>query len=482
MKEHKKPIVWVIFVLAAILSIVFVQISRVQKEKALIGWLEQDEYSGILCFMHELSGFTEDNFLTYIGKKVIQREEPIKRLKDISRCMDEAFLKQPELSAVYLGLDPELIWKEASYDQGKWQENLEGYLMRIIDSHPETTFDIILPHPQLDYWTNKEEDKVDEAFRVYCNFVEIAEGRSNLRISFVGDQEWVICNRDNYTKPFVINGDVGKNIFLLTFCDGKYYIDSSSLKEKQKIFKELIRKETDSPKEYPDLSLYTVVFLGDSIFGIDRATTSIPSVVKSLSGAKVYNLGEGGLTATYLEEKVSFLTLVSALETKELTEEIKSLGVAEDLLKFLNRPKEKEALVFVINFGLNDYFQGQKVINEQKMSDTNTYAGGVKEGIERLKKAYPSCEIIVMGPTYTELFSEGTESMSEVGGRLTDYVEAAEAVAVKCGVNFKNNYVDLGVNRSNAKAYMDDGCHLNPNGRLIYGRQLVEFIDKEINR
>ena len=95
-------------------------------------------------------------------------------------------------------------------------------------------------------------------------------------------------------------------------------------------------------------------------------------------------------------------------------------------------------------------------------------------------KVSPSCDIIVMGPTYIELFGEGTEYVSEVGGLLKDYVLAAEAVADECRVYYKNNYKDFQIDSSNGKVYMDDGCHLNTKGRLLYGRQLVDFIDKEI--
>ncbi len=482
MKKRRKGILWIIMILLAVGSMILFGVNKVQKEKELLSWLEQEEYNGIWCFMHEMPGYSEENYLTYIGKKIIQRDESIKKLKEISRCMEVAFLNQPDMSAVYLELDPELIWKESFKNQEKWQENLEKYLLYQVDNHPETQFDIILSHPRLEYWTKHKEDKIDELLLLYYSFVQTVENRSNLRVFYLGDQEWIVSNKDNYSNTYSLDEEMGKYIYLSTFCDGLYQVHSQDLLERQAEFKKLILREQECPTEYPDLSEYTVVFLGDSIYAMDRRSTSIPGVVKAFSGANVYNIGEGGLSATFVEEKPSFVTKVNALESGRIPDDLKELGVAAELERFLDCDTDDKKLLFVINYGLNDYFQGERLINEKDSYDINTYSGAMRKGITMLQRLYPQADIIVMSATYVSDWAEGNEYTGEHGGRLMEYIDASEAVAKECGVYFKNCYLDLAIDSRNAERYMQDSCHFNAQGRLLYGKQLIDFIDKSISK
>ena len=83
------------------------------------------------------------------------------------------------------------------------------------------------------------------------------------------------------------------------------------------------------------------------------------------------------------------------------------LGLNEYLAADVNKKH-----VFVINFGLNDYFGGHPVSTDDPQ-DLGTYTGALRQGIAALKEAYPEAAIIVQVPTYTNFFSEGNAQTLE---------------------------------------------------------------------
>lgn len=472
-------VIVLVMVLCLVLCMIFLLGNGAKKEKVAYQWPQQEEFEGVLCSMYDMTGFTEENFKTYRGLQIACADENFGGLKELCAAVEAAIGSGGKLEEIYLGIDPYQVWQEAGKDAESQGKPATEELLAIVEKYPETTFEILLPAPQLSFWTEKSQEEAGEALEAYESFAESLGSHSNLKLFFLGGEEWLICNKDNFISEFGNNTDVAKHIFLATFCDGDYLVTAQNIGEPLEKLKAMVDRERESETVYPDLAEYTVVFLGDSIIGTDRATTSIPGVTQALSGAKTYNIGEGGLTATRCETSPSFLTMVEALEKRSLEEEFQALGFAEGLRAFLQEQSE-EHLIFVINFGLNDYFQGKKVANLENPFDENTYAGALRTGIKRLKETYPGAEIVVTGPSYITYYAEGNEALSEEGGSLQEYIAAAQQVAEESGVLFKNNYLELGVNGSNADMYLSDGCHLNHQGRFLYGTQIVAFIEKNM--
>ena len=372
-----------------------------------------------------------------------------------------------------MGMDPAKLWEESGGDYEKWQKELDE-LSDIMEENPKTMFEILLPFPRLTYWCEMA-NTPDKDLEAYGLFVESLENRKNVKMYYPGAEEWLICNPAHYTGDFGVNTEMSKHIFLATFCDGDYQVDGVMIRGKLKDLSSRIINQRKLPTEYPNLSGYGIVFIGDSIVGLDRSSASIPEIVGTLSGATTYNLAQGGLTATMVEDKISFLTIVEALE-KESVATVRGEEVEQDIQAFLNREEKEDKLIFVVGYGLNDYFQGERVKDENDPMNPKTYCGALQLGVERLKDKYPEAVIAVMAPTYTSFGSQGSECMSEQGGILKDYRLAAEEAASEQGVIFKNQYQDLHINEENEKQYLADGCHLTQQGKFVYGVDMIEFL------
>lgn len=431
------------------------------------------EKEGIFCTMYDAGNMTEDYFETYRGLKVKKLTTSFGTGKELLECVRKSLHDKKDLKAIYLGMDPAKLWEEADGDHEKWQKELNA-LSDIMKDNPKTMFEILLPYPQLSYWC-KMENYPDKVLEAYALFVESLEHGQNVKIYFPGAEEWLICNPANYIGEFGVNAEISKHIFLATFCDGNHQVNGELMREKLKDLSERIYNQRTAPVAYPDLSGYTVVFIGDSIVGLDRSSASVPEIVGTLSGAATYNLAQGGLTATQVEGKISFLTIVEALEKESVTK-LKDEEMEQDLQDFLNRQEKESKLIFVVGYGLNDYFQGIRVRDEANPMNPQTYSGALELGVERLKQKYPEAVIVVMAPTYTSFGSQGSECMSEQGGMLMDYRLAAEEVAAEQGVIFKNQYQDLNINAENEKLYLTDGCHLTQQGKFMYGVNMIEFL------
>ncbi len=167
----------------------------------------------------------------------------------------------------------------------------------------------------------------------------------------------------------------------------------------------------------------------------------------------------------------------SFLERKAVTLP-ESFVCPRDMAAYYEKEKEQDGrrLCFVVNYGLNDYFNGSPVENAGEPLDISTYAGALRSGVRKLRAAYPEAVIILAAPNYVEYFTQGQEKQGAEGGCLTDYVDAAERVAREESVIFMNNYYDLGIDSSNSRFYLADGCHPGDNGRFMYAQALIRLI------
>ena len=125
---------------------------------------------------------------------------------------------------------------------------------------------------------------------------------------------------------------------------------------------------------------------------------------------------------------------------------------------------------------MNDYFKGVAVENPEDPYDITTYTGSLRSCLNDYMTLFPDAEFIIMTPTFTEYFSYGTEHNSEIGGSLTDYVDAANTLAEELNILCLDNYQGRGVNESNVWDYTADGCHPNVEGRIAIARQIIGLL------
>lgn len=437
------------------------------------------DYSGVFLSMFAPDVFDVDAFDYYREVPMIQAGHTFQNLADIGQYLEQCFLRKEELSLVYMGIDPYAVSSLYGNHASLYAGDYAKYLTCQIQAHPDTVFEFLLPFASLSYLRSVSDRKYDEIMESYRNFVNILLPYDNARVYFLGYEEWLIANPGNYDDTGQCTEDIAGTVLLKTFQDDYYLLRADNMEERLGYMTELVRDSSAPP---PDLSQWCAIFFGDSIFDCVYNSTSIPNVVGFLTGAQVYNCAKGSTPAAADPAKSD-----GRLSFPEMAERFirgDTSGLEEDndfvrgLRKYLSDDHSGKCYCFIINFGLNDYFSGMSVENEADPEDIRTYAGALRTGIGMLHAHYPDAVIILMGPTYTLEFSEGTQPRGEQGGVLLDYVETAEKVAEDTGVCFINSYKEFGIDKRNQQQYLADGCHPKETGRFYIGNQIIRYMEK----
>lgn len=438
--------------------------------------LEQETFSGVFVANYATDYYDEEILTVYRGVPTVKAMQQMRKTKDFAHYFNRVWSSGNQITHVYLGVDPYLIWQEAGGKQDQWEKILYDYFQIYVEAHPDVTFEVLLPYDSMRAWCSYEEAEISQRLDSFRAFVDVLGTYENVLLYYVGSQEWLVGNPANYIEGQA-NEEIAKKLTLLCFCDHEYVITPVNADVMLQELGQLLKQEKEDPAEYMDLSDYTIVFMGDSVFGNFEGSHSIPGVVEGLTNAACYNLAIGGIPASvdpgaayslpYMVE-----TLINggdpALEVSD--------AYAVRLQNYLDAQKRSK-LAFVLNFGLNDYFGGHPVDREDK-NDTATFAGALRAGITMLQEAYPDALIIVQTPSYVNYFAEGTEVRCEDGTNrvLIDYIAAAAAVAEETGVYCFDNYHGF-MDGSNYEQYLADGCHPNDYGRLVFGTRLIRFME-----
>lgn len=470
MRLSKKNIiviaVSVALVAAAAAGLVLIVSGRAKR--ANLKYLRQAEYNAVFFSMvpYEDVGAEavgEDFFSLYLGLKTATVPGCIRKEKDVMDYLEAALNSGNEISLVALELLPA---RPGSFDA----------LGDLIGAHPDTTFKILLDAPSMEYWTSQSESGAKQQLSACLQLAETALAHGNAEFYFAGAEDWLILNHRNYSAPLVANRDIARHLALLTLCDSHYRLTADNYTATFSGLEEKIIYARTAPAS-KDLSDWCLVFFGDSVIGNYTDSASIPNAVASLSGCEAYNLGVGGTPAVFEGPGLySFTVIVDSFLKQKAVTLPEGAVCPREMEAFYEKEHNGKQMCFVVNYGLNDYFSGAPVENLQEPYDTAAYAGALRSGIRELRTAYPDAVIILAAPNYVEYFSAGQEKQSDVGGSLTDYVEAAGRVAGDTNVIFMNNYYDLGIDASNSASYLVDGCHPGDNGRFLYAQALIRLI------
>lgn len=461
---------WLLLVPVSIICAAFIflypRFSFAVRSRDDLNQLSSRTYDSLFVSMHSLSTYSAEDFLTYRGSDTIFANYSPKSLKELSSYLDTAFASGNQISTVFLSLDPVILWNSCRENETTFDKQLSGFLLSYSDSHPEIPFEIILSPPSLSHWLELSESKTETAIYAYQRLITSLSGHQNIQMFFAGDQYWLIANPDNYTEdPFVTNEVISQKLFLYTFCDGKYQISDANAGTVLSSLQELIQRERITPTRYPDLSDCNIVYFGDSILDYVVGSHSVSGCVSGFSGAGAVDCSVGGTPATG-----AFPGIVSRFLAGEEDIAHGNLSIQEAL-------SSDKTLVFVLNYGLNDYFSGQPIDGDSP-DDVNSYTGALRYGITELQSAFPDCIILLMAPTFTSLFSSGTELINEAAGPLTNYVDAAISVAEEMNIYCMDNYHTLGLDQDTLQVYTADGTHLNEYGRLVLATHIMDTLEK----
>ncbi len=452
---------------AAMAVCAMILISR-RARQADLRYLQQTEYNSVFFTMVPYQDMAseaigEDFFSLYLGLKAATAPVYFKNVNDLNDYLQAALNSGNEVSLVNLELIP-------------FQPGSFGRLAELIAAHPGTVFQILLDAPSMGYWTSQSESRAKKQLASYQKLTEALLACSNARVYFAGAEDWLILNSGNYAAPLVASGEITRHLALLTFCDQHYRLTTDNYMATFTGLEAKIDHARTAPAP-ADLSEWCLVFFGDSVIGNYTNTTSIPNATAVLSGCEAYNFGVGGTPACFEgPELYSFTAVVDSFLRRDTVALPEGAICPREMAAYYEKDHEGKQLCFVVNYGLNDYFNGAPIENPEDPFDVSTYAGALRSGIRELKTAFPDSVIVLAAPNYVEYFSQGQDKQSDVGGSLTDYVEAAGRVAQDTNVILMNNYYDLGIDASNSASYLVDGCHPDDNGRFLYAQALIRLI------
>ena len=456
-KTHRFPIklilgIVTVFLLLLLLAagILYLKIQEPAKRSADFARLQQESYQGVFFSMSAPEAFPEDIYPTYMGYDAVSCSHRIASFSDLSDYLETAFASGNEVTHVFLMLDPLRLWDSSLHRDAQFAAALEEDLLSYVDTYAGAEFTVIFSAPSLAYWQSHADGTSD----TYCNVIRVLaaplSARENFSLYFPAQEEWLISNPDAYDTPAELNAVAARSTMLLVLSGAMQYRDAEDYSSLER-FSALVQQAVSSPADYPDLSDYDLVFFGDSVMGNYKDFASIPGVIGALTGAKVHNLAVGGSSATRSDgENASFNEVVAYLVSTS------SLSLPGD-----------DKLCFVINYGLNDYFEGYPL---------EKYCDGLESGIRTLREVYPNAHILVISSNYILSFEKGTARNGSEGNVLADYVAAAEETAAAEGVDFLNINEALQWNADNAAEYLADSIHPNEEGRWLFGVAVVKFI------
>lgn len=420
--------------------------------------LSEGEYQLVFLSMYPIDNYTEEGFASRYGHAPLLTSYEIPNLSTLKDYLKEVNAAGT-VSTVYLGVRPEAL------DGSR--------LAELLLSYPHISFQVILPHPSMDYWLSLSEKKCDRLLQAYRDFLPPLVNHENIFLYNFTNAQWLIANPDNYENEFLTTPEISDFIMFHTNRDLPYCIshaDPGSVTAYIDALAGLIAHHRTNATVYPDLSDWNIVFFGDSVIGNYTGSVSIPGVTAALTGARVYNMGYGGTCMTKTPEEKPAMTDVATAFVQQKpdllpVESQAYLGMKE----YCDNPPAGQ-LCIVINYGLNDYFSGRSMESDDPY-DIYTFKGATRTCVKMLQDAYPDAHILLNTPNFTDYFDNGTEPHE--GYVMVDYVNALKELAKELNIALLDNYNELGITAGNIRTYSDDGCHPNEVGRFLIGQRIA---------
>jgi len=423
--------------------------------------IHTEEYDTLFMSMYSTEFYKESDFMYYRAMDTLRTDYCIPNGKLVRWYFDKVKASGNLVEHVYLGVDPERTSKED--------------IVLLLQENPDTFFEVVLPYPSIEYWTDMKEEKFAGIMQTYHIFAEWILPLENADLYIFGNEEWLVANPANYEDTFSTNEDVSE--FLMCNMDylHPYIVSMEKVGEEIEQYYELYRAYQN--RTYPNAEGLEILFLGDSIIGNFTDTLSIPKVVAGHTGAEVYNFGCGGSSAADSNESIPSLTMIAdALLEGKMNDIPQDTAYYEELLRYKEEGEKEAPKMFVINYGLNDYFQGLPLYGEEPY-DTSTYEGALRLVIEKIKKYYPEAQILLMSPHFTNGLNFGKDKSGEAGGTLAEYAGMVVEVAEQMDVDVLDNFNEMGITEANWQVYLPDGTHPNEKTRYLFGSRIIEKIE-----
>lgn len=445
--------------------------------------LKEAVYTAPIISSWDISNWNEEWLSKYWGYMPYISTYSITDMDELHDYLEAVFSSREEtvLDGIYLNLDilslRDKYYKKHIYDEPlEYSEMLRSTFLCFMEEHPDVKFNIMLPFHSINYWVSKSEEKVAEELDLVEEFLMYTRWSPNATVTWMGAEEWISVNRNNFLYEGVLNSQAAEHAFLNTYAYGAYDIDPTNFDEyKDRVLRE-ISDYQECEYEFSDMSDIDIVFLGDSLIANCMVDSiSEPGVLNALTQANTYNMAIGGTYASLRGDDVPQNTFVNVSDT--LTKGTELIGGDErfyrELKRFNEDSHEGKKMIFVIEYGANDFFSSEKISNQEDKYDVTTYSGALRSSVERLMKKYPKALFIMMSPYELEYVTATTP--------IVEYVKAMKQVAEEEKIFFLNLYEDSEIKGGERFALLkDDTHHPNEVGVFSLSKTLIRFIETKI--
>ena len=386
--------------------------------------LEFEEFGGDAAYeayflsMYDISSYSDeilDYMLgtdTYVFTKYTS-SKPSEKYFDIFNAL---ILKSNETKLVLWGIDPMII-AELTESDSAFKTYVEQHLTRNIQNHPEISFRVFFPPHSLSYYSKYSEEEINNITEYYSFVVDALKDFPNVIWDFPGDIEWI------YNNPYIYEGETetikSDNVptFIGHLLSGTFVSTSPEVIDKAKKLQEKVCEYNPVDDITSDLSNINVVIFGDSIFDYIHNDTSIQNVFSNFSGADMLCYAICGTAAGASPDGAAKPFGGQFESVSSLKKDIDSISSVDD------------KLIFIIEFGINDYMQGTPIDNINNPTDIFTYKGAMRYYISLLRDNWPNSEILLLSPGYIYICDDGNSRILGNSPILSDYRKASAELA-----------------------------------------------------
>lgn len=462
-----------------------------------------EQYEVAHISMWNIDALDENTYPSLFGYSIIYPHYEFKTPMELREYLDRIVSSKSDLNHVYINIDPYILennYKDAVfYDENPqpFEEYIHNEILQLFNKYPKVSFDLFLPARPVSYWASLPVEEYNEIMDRWYVFLMYLHWCPNVVVRYLGDQEWLVANDYNYESPERFTDEVMRTAYLYLYAYEEYEVNAPELKQKKGSIDKYIRKEKNGDYNVCDLSGKKIVFMGDSLFDFIKLDSAcISGVVRRMTGADCYNFAISGTCASAIDN-YGFTRIANATAMKSVLD-LESRYQLE-AKRFLADYKEDDDVVFVILYGMNDYFSNVPIteddIEEASEEDDTEEEGVVKVvftaddtftssftyGVESLKKAYPKADILVLSPYVIEGYKGGKEPYAEGGRTLPEYIDALKKICSEEHVEFYDLYSEGPIDEDNVDMYLVDGVHTREIGVLALGRTISETIDRVLN-
>lgn len=268
-----------------------------------------------------------------------------------------------------------------------------------------------------------------------------------------------------------------KETILETFAETETEVSNDTLSAENT---ETTPEETQTDTK--DEEVYKILVLGDSIWDSYRDESGIAAKVEYYMAqegkkAKVYNCAVGGTRASQKEGESPYTFNSSYDLSLALMLSVLKGDSPLSLLDGHAAKGEMEQVTLseidcvILAYGMNDFLAQAPINVPERENYSYAYGGALVNAVEKVRQMAPEAELMVIAPTYASYFTISVQNYGEKA--LAQYASVACDVGRGYNTLCVDGYNKMGIDPYNASDYLEDGVHLNANGRDLYARSVA---------